>query len=64
VADGWFFRRVGRIWPVTGALATVSFIRFSERRKVDLPQPDGPMKAVTLSSWMSMSTPLIASLSP
>ena len=26
----------------------VSFIRFRVRRKVDLPQPEGPMKAVTL----------------
>jgi hypothetical protein len=26
----------------------VSFIRLSVRRKVDLPQPDGPMKAVTI----------------
>ena len=25
----------------------MSFIRFSERRNVDLPQPDGPMNAVT-----------------
>ena len=39
--------------PVAGipyrylALATVSFMRFNVRRKVDLPQPDGPMKAVT-----------------
>jgi hypothetical protein len=30
--------------------ATVSFIRFRQRRKVDLPQPDGPMKAVTARS--------------
>jgi hypothetical protein len=25
----------------------MSFIRFKQRRYVDLPQPDGPMKAVT-----------------
>ena len=33
---------------VTRAPAMVSFIRLRQRRKVDLPQPDGPMKAVTL----------------
>src|SRR3546814_1948565 len=33
------------ISPSTRALATVSFMRFKVRRKVDLPQPDGPMKA-------------------
>ena len=32
------------------AAAIVSFIRLRQRRKVDLPQPDGPMKAVTRSS--------------
>jgi hypothetical protein len=30
----------------------MSFIRFSERRNVDLPQPEGPMKAVT---WFGQS---------
>ena len=50
--------------PVTFALATVSFIRFSERRKVDLPQPDGPMNAVTRSVPTSIDTLLIACLSP
>ena len=52
------------IWPVTLALATVSFMRFSERRKVDLPQPDGPMKAVTRSVQTSIDTSLIACFSP
>ena len=32
-----------------------SFIRFSERRKVDLPQPDGPISAVTCCSTMSIA---------
>ena len=35
---------------MTRAPGMVSFIRLRQRRKVDLPQPDGPMKAVTLSS--------------
>jgi hypothetical protein len=42
----------------------VSFIRLSVRRKVDLPQPDGPMNAVTLSMSMSIDTSFIACLSP
>ena len=29
------------------ALGMVSFMRLMQRRKVDLPQPDGPMKAIT-----------------
>ena len=31
-------------------------MRLSERRNVDLPQPDGPMKAVTCFSAMSIVT--------
>jgi hypothetical protein len=42
----------------------VSFIRFMVRRKVDLPQPDGPMKAVTVLSGMSSETSNRACLSP
>jgi len=42
----------------------VSFIRLSARRKVDLPQPDGPMKAVTYSVGMSMDTESTACLLP
>ena len=33
-----------------------SCIRFSVRRKVDLPQPDGPMKAVTDRASMVIET--------
>ena len=33
--------------PVSTAPAQMSFLRFSDRRKVDVPQPDGPMNAVT-----------------
>jgi hypothetical protein len=34
--------------PASDALGTSSCIRLSVRRKVDLPQPDGPISAVTL----------------
>ena len=33
--------------PVTRQLSMVSFIRFKVRKKVDLPQPDGPINAIT-----------------
>src|SRR5471032_2155222 len=33
-----------------------SYMRLSVRSSVDLPQPDGPMKAVTCFSWMSRLT--------
>src|SRR5438034_9196918 len=36
-----------RTWPETCAPATTSCMRFRERRNVDLPQPEGPMSAVT-----------------
>jgi hypothetical protein len=42
----------------------VSFMRLMQRRKVDLPQPDGPMKAVTDLAGMSMLTSNSACLSP
>jgi hypothetical protein len=48
------------ILPVTLQAAIVSFIRFRQRRKVDFPQPEGPIKAVTVLSRMSTSTSLIA----
>jgi len=50
--------------PSTRALPMVSFIRLSVRRKVDLPQPEGPMKAVTYSVSMSIETSSMAFLSP
>jgi hypothetical protein len=34
--------------PSTWAFGSTSCIRLIERRKVDLPQPDGPMRAVTV----------------
>ena len=33
-----------------------SFMRLSERRNVDLPQPDGPISAVTRFSAISIDT--------
>ena len=50
--------------PSTRAEGIVSFIRLSVRRKVDLPQPEGPMKAVTNSLGMSIETASIAFLLP
>ena len=41
----------------------VSFIRLRTRRKVDLPQPDGPMKAVTWPVGTSIETLSIACFS-
>ena len=49
---------------VTRADGIVSFIRLMQRRKVDLPQPDGPMKAVTARSRISTETSYSACLSP
>ena len=37
-----------------------SCMRLSERSSVDLPQPDGPMKAVTERGSMVMCTPSTA----
>jgi hypothetical protein len=36
--------------PVMRVLSMRSFMRFRQRRSVDLPQPEGPMKAVTIFS--------------
>ena len=41
-----------------------SFMRFMQRRNVDLPQPDGPMNAVILLGATSMVTPDSAWKSP
>src|SRR6185295_13646202 len=40
--------------PVVFTLSIRSFIRLRQRRRVDLPQPEGPMKAVTRRSSMSI----------
>ena len=42
----------------------VSFMRLRQRRKVDLPQPEGPIMASTWLRAMSMFTSLMACLSP
>src|SRR5438477_288128 len=48
-----------RIWPSTRVPGMVSFMRFRQRRKVDLPQPDGPMSAVIC--WALISIEISAS---
>ena len=42
--------------PSARALRTVSCMRFSVRRKVDLPQPEGPISAVTCFGGMARLT--------
>src|ERR1700689_2428416 len=42
--------------PARGALGTSSCMRFRILRKVDLPQPDGPMSAVTFRGSISRLT--------
>jgi len=39
-------------------------MRLKQRRKVDLPQPEGPISAVTLFSYTGIETPLSALNSP
>ena len=39
--------------PSTRQPSMRSFMRLRQRRSVDLPQPDGPMNAVTLPAGMS-----------
>ena len=41
-----------RTSPSTRVPGMMSFIRFNVRRNVLLPQPDGPMNAVTRFGWM------------
>src|SRR2546426_1001374 len=43
-------------WPATRAPGTTSWRRFSARRNVDLPHPEGPMRAVTCFGSTVMST--------
>ena len=54
-------RPSSRIRPVTRAPGMVSFIRFRQRRKVDLPHPEGPMRAVMALRPMPMETSRSAS---
>ena len=50
--------------PSTRAPGMMSFMRFSERRNVLLPQPDGPMNAVTRLAWIRIEMPSRARFSP
>src|SRR5512138_1402398 len=50
--------------PDTRAVGTVSCIRFRQRSRVDLPQPDGPMIAVTSRSRNAIDTPRMTSAVP
>ncbi len=52
------------ISPVIRADSIVSFIRFRQRMNVDLPQPDGPISAMTSLRPTSRFTFCIAWLSP
>ena len=45
-----------RTLPSTRAPAMTSCIRFSERSTVDLPQPEGPMKALMLRAGICSVT--------
>src|SRR5437899_120559 len=53
-----------RILPATRTPSIRSFIRFRQRSSVDLPQPEGPMYAVTRCLATDIETSLRASLSP
>jgi len=50
--------------PSTRAPGMMSFIRFSVRRNVLLPQPDGPMNAVTMFGWILIEMSSSARFSP
>ena len=52
------------IFPSTLHISITSFIRFRHLRKVDLPQPDGPIRAVTLFFKKLREILLMACLSP
>src|SRR4029079_1052946 len=58
------FRAWNSTSPSTRASGTVSCIRLRHRSNVDLPQPDGPMIAVTSRSRNVMDTPRTTSAEP
>lgn len=62
------FRKISspsrRTSPSIRQPSTKSFMRLRVLRNVDLPQPEGPISAVTLFLFMSRETPLRASISP
>src|SRR2546430_15334665 len=51
-------------FPSTLVFGIVSCIRLRHRIRVDFPQPEGPMTAVTMRSSMSIVMSWIASFSP
>src|SRR5439155_23193040 len=53
-----------RTFPSTLVFGIVSCIRLRHRIRVDFPQPEGPMTAVTMRSSMSIVMSWIASFSP
>src|SRR3990172_1393153 len=53
-----------RTVPVTRTPSTRSFMRLRQRSSVDLPQPDGPMYAVTRCYGTDMDTSRSACLAP
>ena len=57
-------RSSSRTEPVARALGTSSCMRFTQRTMVDLPQPDGPMIAVTSLGGNSSETSATAWLPP
>src|SRR5690348_10091898 len=52
------------IRPICLAPSICSFMRFRLRKNVDLPQPDGPIKATTEHSGMVSETSYSACVSP
>src|SRR5256885_6395264 len=53
-----------RTFPSTLAFGIVSCIRLRHRIRVDFPQPEGPMTAVTMRSSMPIVMSWMASFSP
>jgi hypothetical protein len=50
--------------PLSEKLAITSFMRLKQRRIVDLPQPEGPMKAVTPCAGTVIDTSRTATVAP
>ncbi len=50
-------RGLGDVYKGQLQISMVSFMRFKQRKKVDLPQPEGPIIAITSLAPMSRSTP-------
>ena len=63
-AGPWMSVPAMRMAPVMRTPSIRSFIRLRQRRRLDLPQPEGPMKAVTRFFAMRIEIPLRAGLSP